>query len=198
MPTVAPFHAYTFQLKSEYALDKATSAVFSGRYFDERQESFYLLSGEDAEQTVDEKGMSRDFNLSASVRHRFSRSTEAVARLYHTGYRTASDVVYRENGEFYDATFFDQHFLRPEVQVNHRHSDHLRFTGGAGWVSESVEATRFSEKKKFQSGYLFLHAEWSPVEKVHLIACGRFYTHRSEEHTSALPSLIRISYAVFC
>src|SRR3546814_20587146 len=97
--------------------------------------------------------------------------------LYQTGYRTASAVVYRENGEFYDATFFDQHFLRPEVQVNHRHSDHLRFTGGAGCVSESVEATRYSEKKKFQSGYLFLQAEWSAVETVPLIAGGRFATH---------------------
>src|SRR3546814_6228900 len=27
---------------------------------------------------------------------------------------------------------------------------------------------------------------------------GRFTAHRSEEHTSELPSLMRISYAVFC
>src|SRR3546814_5858347 len=38
----------------------------------------------------------------------------------------------------------------------------------------------------------------SQARRLQCTATGRFYPCRSEEHTSELPSLMRISYAVFC
>src|SRR3546814_1416516 len=43
-----------------------------------------------------------------------------------------------------------------------------------------------------------VHAVLIVVRRVTLAACGRCDTLRSEEHTSELQSLMRISYAVFC
>src|SRR3546814_5756452 len=43
----------------------------------------------------------------------------------------------------------------------------------------------------------FCHSDW-PVEPALNFRPGGRETIRSEEHTSALPSLMRISYAVFC
>lgn len=193
-PTVPPFYAHTFQLKGDYTVNEATSVLLSGRYFNESQESYYLLTGEEEEETVDEKGRGRDFNLSASVKHRFSERTEATGRLYYTGYRTRADIRYRETGEPYDASFFDQRFLRPEIQLNHLLSNNLQLAAGSGWINEAVEATRYPEKKRFNSGYLYLQAEWTPVERLNLVMGARFDAH--SEYRSQLSPRISGSYRV--
>ena len=191
-PTVPPFQAYTFQLKGDYRFNESTEAVFSGRYFDERQKSDYLLTEEGVERNVDESGIGRDFNLTASVKHRFSESTNASVRLYHTGYRTESDIVYREDRTLYDASYFDQRFLRPELQVNHQFGENMKLTGGTGWVNESVQATRYAGKKQFNSGYVFLQTEWVPLERLSLILGGRFDAH--SEYSSQLSPRVSGQY----
>lgn len=176
-PTVPPFKANTFQLKGDYRFSAGTSLSFSGRYFDELQESDYLTSAGEAPRAVDETGSSKDLNLTASLRRDFSEKTTANLRLYHSRYRTNSDISYRDSGAPYDASFFDQRFLRPELQLHHIAGEDIVLTGGAGWVGESVRATRYTGKKAFNSQYLYLQAEWSPAERLELVLGGRFDAH---------------------
>src|SRR3546814_1882559 len=69
--------------------------------------------------------------------------------------------------------------------------------GGVAAVGGDAKATHRSARTcRYQTpdDDVFLQA----VERVDLALDRRFRQHRSEEHTSELQSLMRISYAVFC
>src|SRR3546814_5494157 len=49
-----------------------------------------------------------------------------------------------------------------------------------------------------EAHHRFLHVVFGPLGGVDFVGTADFADHRSEEHTSELQSLMRISYAVFC
>src|SRR3546814_6222554 len=92
--------------------------------------------------------------------------------------------------------------------------------GGIGWIPYFLERADFTHEHHHEWTYTDFHGERpSDLFKRHIICCfidDQFgvknldymntdmiayecdYPHRSEEHTSELQSLMRISYAVFC
>src|SRR3546814_1099155 len=78
--------------------------------------------------------------------------------------------------EYHSAVAFTLSGL-PNIQTtNYNQTTHeLRLSGNAGWGDWLI------------GGYGY-----------RLVSSGQFYVGRSEEHTSELQSLMRISYAVFC
>src|SRR3546814_5624133 len=65
----------------------------------------------------------------------------------------------------------------------------------AGLVENAVGVGSFAYHQ-VSRGVLHLRGERPDVQVVHVDHSGK--VHRSEEHTSELQSLMRISYAVFC
>src|SRR3546814_3996492 len=67
-----------------------------------------------------------------------------------------------------------------------------------GYKKENVQPPSFTPEE------LFKHSKPAGVDRINLIQMSfygfdnRYMTDRSEEHTSELQSLMRISYAVFC
>src|SRR3546814_5618323 len=79
-----------------------------------------------------------------------------------------------------------------------RHQQHLHRTGRAVWQRQLVH---FTESQLLELGCGFLARRQHTA--TYLARCSRSLlqnrsTVRSEEHTSELQSLMRISYAVFC
>src|SRR3546814_4524022 len=70
------------------------------------------------------------------------------------------------------------------------------------WVVEHVEALARQMPvvmaARIQSGYLLKSTYERPGSEIDLMRRGVTFAGRSEEHTSELQSLMRISYAVFC
>ncbi len=171
--TVAPFAAYTASGKVGYAFSDKTNLNLSLRYYDNTQDDRYGIES----RTVSGKGLQRDFNIFPSLTHRFSDAHTSMLRFYRATYNTESSIRYEDTGDLYDETFFNQGFTRGELQHDYNMHPNLVFTGGLGYQYETVEATRYEDKKSFNSGYAYFQADWKLLERINIIAGGRYDMH---------------------
>ncbi|TAF94926.1 MAG: TonB-dependent receptor [Cytophagia bacterium] len=171
-PTVGAFQNNTLQTRLSYAFSKSTKLSLSGRYFVENQNQAFLAGTSQ----ITGVGKVNDWNLNPVLSHHFSEKFRLQARLYATRYRTDSRLNY-ENGNVYDETFFVQNFTRPEFQAEYYFNARNTLTVGGGHISESVEATRYTDKKRFQTNYAFAQYEWQPTSRWNITAGSRFDAH---------------------
>src|SRR3546814_7303185 len=90
-----------------------------------------------------------------------------------------------------DARTVDQAMHGSETRL--RPLDHVRRKGGIGHIAGQGEAALFTDRLARPRQRVRIH-----VDKHRVPAKVRHEMGRSEEHTSELQSLMRISYAVFC
>jgi outer membrane receptor for ferrienterochelin and colicins len=177
-PTVAPFTSYTAQSRLSYQLGPKTSLSLSGRYFTEGQESSLTVTGETGgAAAVNYQSRQQDYNLSPVLTHRFSDQLFGTARFYHSGYRTREDYTYQTTGQPYDNAYFHQYYTRPEVQLDWQRRPGHVLTTGAGYVLESVEATRYDARQRQRAGYLFGQYDWTPTPRLNIVLGARFDGH---------------------
>ncbi|OUJ74772.1 TonB-dependent receptor plug domain-containing protein [Hymenobacter crusticola] len=177
-PTVPPFASYTAQGRLSYQLGTHTTLSLSGRYYTESQQSDLRVTGETGEAAVVRyQSRQHDYNLNPVLTHRFSDKVFATARFYHSGYRTREDYTYRADGSPYDATYFNQTFTRPEVQLDWQLRPTQVLTTGAGYVLEAVEATRYDQRQQLRAHYVFAQHDWSPTPRLNLVTGVRYDGH---------------------
>ncbi len=178
-PTTAPFVNYTSSGRLTYLVSARLTLSVSGRYFAERQDNTFTTS---QSQAVSGLGTVRDYSLNPVLTHRISDGLKLTYRYYRTGYQTQTDLRYTDSGKEYDAGFFRQTFDRPELMAERILSasadrpKHI-ITAGAGLIWESVEATRYTDRKQFQTRYGFAQYEWMPSNRLTVIAGGRYDSH---------------------
>jgi outer membrane receptor for ferrienterochelin and colicins len=174
--SVPPFASYTGQSRFTYCLSERTKFSLSGRYFVESQESTAPITNE-AGTTANVTLQSRqtDFNLNPTLTHRFrSDKVFATARLYYSRYHTQEAYTYAANGRYFDATYFTQTFLRPEVQLDYSPRSNQTLTLGTGYQRQTVQATRYDERQRLQNGYGYAQYDWTPTPKLNLLAGARY------------------------
>ncbi|RAK69813.1 TonB-dependent receptor plug domain-containing protein [Hymenobacter edaphi] len=177
-PTVAPFSSYTAQTRLSYRLGAQTGLSLSGRYFTEGQASQLTVTGETGTPAaVRYQSRQQDYNLSPVLTHRFSDRLFATARFYHSGYRTREDYAYQADGRPYDRAYFHQYYTRPELQLDWQRRPGHVLTTGAGYILESVAATRYDARKRQRAGYLFGQYDWTPTARLNLVFGARFDGH---------------------
>jgi len=177
-PTIPPFASYTFQSRLTYRLSEKTNLSLAGRYFTEGQRSDLTVTGETGSPAmVRAESRQYDYNLSPVLTHRFSEQLFATARFYHSGYRTREDYTYRLDGQLYDASYFHQTFTRPELQLDWQLRPNQTLTGGAGYLLETVEATRYEQRQQLRAHYLFGQYDWSPTTRLNLVLGARYDGH---------------------
>jgi outer membrane receptor for ferrienterochelin and colicins len=172
-PTVSPFIGYTLNGRLGYKFSDATNLKIQVRNYTNTADNNFLVDDD----RITGDGTEKDLNISGGLTHRFSDKFTGDVRLYHAGYSTKSLLKNNADGSVYDETFFDQNFNRAELQGDYKILSSLRFTGGVGGQTESVVATRYNEKKTFQSGYAYGQADWTPFKRLNIIGGGRFDTH---------------------
>lgn len=175
--TVSPFTNYTFQSKVTYRLSDRTRFSVSGRYFTESQTSLTNVGTPDDPVLLDGDGSVKDWNINPYLTHNFSDKLKATFRFYGSKYSTESNLVYQTNGETYDESYFDQTFVRPEIQAEYFFNSKNTLTLGVGRIWESVEATRYDDKMKYQTNYAYTQYEWQPLTKLNILAGARFDDH---------------------
>ncbi|AQG79817.1 TonB-dependent receptor plug domain-containing protein [Spirosoma montaniterrae] len=177
--TVSPFVNYTGSGRITADLSSRWKLNVSGRYFTERQDNRLALPDS---RIVTGPGRISDVNLNPTLMHRPTDAWKLTYRFYHTTYQTNTDLAYEgaiKPGEnrLYDSQFFRQTFNRPEVQVDHYIRQKHILTLGAGYIAESVEATRYTQTQRFGTRYGFFQYEWLPTTRLNLIAGGRVDVH---------------------
>lgn len=133
-----------------------------------------------------------DWNINSQLSHRFTKKLKTTFRFYATKYKTESLLRHKNNGDVYDESFFHQTFYRPEVQGEYFFNEKNTFTLGVGRIWESVEATRYEDKKRFNNNYVYFQYEWMPVRKINLIAGGRYDAHSA--YSSQFSPKLSIQY----
>lgn len=178
-PTVPPFAAYTAQSRVSYQFSDRTKLSVSGRYFIENQNSVMRVTGEDGtDKDVRMKTRQQDYSLNPVLTHRAAGGKLfTTTRLYVSGYRTQEDYTYAVSGQPYDATYFNQYFTRPEVQVDWSPTASHTITGGAGYVWETVAATRYDQRQRQQIHYAFAQYDWTPLPKLNVVGGLRYDGH---------------------
>lgn len=175
--TVEPFKNYTINSNLIYDISPRTKFNLGGRYFSESQESKFNIGNPDQLDIISGTGHVTDWNINPVISHVFSKKFKTTFRLYGTNYLTRSTLRYESDGRQYDDSFFDQTFYRPEIQSEYFFNAKNIVTVGAGRIWESVEATRYEEKKQFTTNYLYFQYEWIPAERLNLIAGARYDAH---------------------
>jgi len=171
--TVAPFAAYTATGKAGYKFSDKTNVNVSLRYYANSQDDRYGVEN----RVVSGKGLQRDFSIFPSITHRFSEAHTSMLRFYRATYRTESSISYEDTKELYDETYFDQGFTRGEFQHDYEIRPDIVVTAGIGYQHETVEATRYDDKMSFNSGYGYIQADWTLLNRLNIIAGGRYDMH---------------------
>lgn len=172
--TVSPFVNHTFSGRLTTAFSPRLKLSVSGRLFTEYQDNAFALTDQRA---VTGDGTVRDYTLNPVLTHQVSERWRMTYRYYRTGYRTETDLRYADTQTAYDASFFRQTFDRAEVVSSHTMRNRHFLTLGAGYVGESVEATRYPGRQRFTTRYGFAQFEWVPTDRLTVIAGGRFDAH---------------------
>lgn len=171
--TVSPFLNHTFSGRLTADLSSKLKLTVSGRYFTENQNNRYDVTND----IITGLGKVLDWNINPVLTHRPSDRWKITYRYYRTGYRTDSDLRYQGTGEGYDQSYFQQTFNRPEIQVDRYIGQKQILTVGAGYLAESVNATRYTELKRFNDKYAYFQYEWLPTSRWDVIVGGRYDAH---------------------
>ena len=156
--TVTPFQNYTIQPKLSIFFSDKTKLSISSRYFIESQMSSFNIGTNDKLNVVSGDGSVKDFSFNPSLTHKFNDKIKLTARFYTTRYQTNSSLKYEKDNKIYDETYFVQNFQRPEIQTDVVLNEKNLLTFGIGVISESVEATRYDNLKKFSTKYVITPA----------------------------------------
>jgi len=84
-------------------------------------------------------------------------------------FSTNSDTRFRDSGQIFDFQDFAQFYHRTELQTDFQANSKNLITLGMGHLIETVEATRYEEKNRFDAGYFFLQHLWDPISKVNVV-----------------------------
>lgn len=192
--TVSPFSNSTFQSRITYTLSERTRFTVSGRYFYETQESSANIGTTADPVAVDGRGDVTDWNVNPVVTHKFNDKLKTTFRFYGSKYGTQSTLRYRQDRGVYDDTYFDQTFYRPEVQAEYFFNERNALSLGVGRIWESVEATRYDDKMRYQTDYVYGQYEWQPLKALNILAGARFDNHSA--YGSQLSPKLSVQYDV--
>ncbi|MEQ8302329.1 MAG: TonB-dependent receptor [Cyclobacteriaceae bacterium] len=174
--TVSPLDNYTFNSKITYQFSNRTDLSVAGRFFHEDQRfNFEVIQGQDRIRTSGD-GATVDWNINPVLTHRFNDRLKTIARFYATKYDNETNLSFESDGSSFYSDELSQSFLRPELNAEYYFNDRNILTVGAGYISESVQTTRYdSGNKRFQyTSYGFFQHEWLPVDKWSVILGGRY------------------------
>jgi len=185
--TVDPYTDNSYAIKLTQYISGDAQFVASARFFGERQSNNYLVSDQGAQQVVVGTTRERDYSVNLQYIQQLEKAIKVTSRLYYNRYSNNSDVFVQKTNLPYDALRFLQQVIKPEIQVE-KAAGNSKFISGLGFMSESVDASRYDSKHNFTTIYLFSQEEWSIAKRFNLIA-GVRVDKRNDFNWRASPKL---------
>lgn len=188
-----PISRTTPQLQLNLPLSARTNWSLSARYNHEYIKNELAVSNNG--QTIYSNGRERnqDLNVSTTLSHYFNSSLKSSLRLYGTRFE-GSQKLNVTSGTGYD-DYFLQQFYRVENQTDFKVNKQLSFTGGAGYIEEFVNSSRYDSKDSRKNNhvyYVFVQSEWKPLEKLTMIGGMRY--DNNQLYASAFSPKLAIRY----
>lgn len=167
--TQNPYRASTAQVKvsGEFS-EKINLSVFS-RGYKEISEGVLQTNGTSGAETLDLGNERRDFNLNPTLRFKPNSDWTFTLRGMSSWFSTLSDTRFRDSGENFDFQDFNQFYHRTELQTDFQLNAQNLITLGLGQLIETVEASRYEDKNRFEAGYFFFQHLWDPKSKFNVV-----------------------------
>lgn len=191
--TVAPYQALTFGPKLSYRISDQLQLRVSSRIYRESSNDQLDITPDEAVVRLNSYNERSDWNVLPILEYRPNDRHKLQLRHYVSGYNTESRLTYLSDNQIFDLSKFNQTFQRSEVQYDWYRNDRHIVTGGAGYLTEQVEATRYDDVNRFVSTYAFAQYQWQPTDRWNVVAGGRFDTHSA--YANRLSPKLAVGYA---
>ena len=174
--TVDPFKSYTTQARFNFYPTKKTRISLSGRYYNEKQDNYFLTQGIGSGSTIaiTGDGHVRDMNLNPVITQQFNNNLRSSMRFYFSRYEYEQTLVKDEDKTSYYYDFFQQDFYRAENQTDINLPARNFLSVGAGLATEKLNTTRYAGKRSNDIRYAFIQDEWRTNERLTFIAGLRY------------------------
>lgn len=164
---------YTLQGKVGAEFNPRTRLSISGRYLHENQYStFGSVSG-----LANITARVQEWTFVPTLVVQLRPSIRWRTSFYTTRYGSSEQWNLATDNSLVQADQFAQSFTRPEVQFDFGHGSRYVFTVGGGGTVESLNSSRYTGIKRFQSAYTYVQADASPVRWLNIVAGARFDAH---------------------
>jgi len=169
--TQNPYQGQTAQVKVRGQLsDKFELSLFGRGYLENARGEMEINSNSPEVSRISMDNSLRDWNFNPTLRFKPNENWLFSLRGMSSWYATLADSRYENSGESFDFQDFNQFFHRTELQTDYQANEKNLFTLGLGQITETVEATRYEGKNRFDAGYLFLQHQWNPGKKVNVVS----------------------------
>lgn len=188
--TLDPFYNYTGHLKFSYRFSPKTKLIVNNRYFFAHQESFYAINS--SKINVGGKGKTNDFTINPVLIHKFSNKVSTQLRFLLSDFRFTQQLDSLSNNKQYYYDDFRQSFYRAENQTDIELNSFNTLTLGGGYTLQTVNTTRYREKKEQQMLHAFIQNEWHGVKNLIVIAGLRY--DNNTDYASRLSPKLAVNY----
>ncbi|MHA7129677.1 TonB-dependent receptor plug domain-containing protein [Algoriphagus namhaensis] len=169
--TQNPYQSQTAQLKIRGKLsEKLELSLFGRAYIENADGEMETNAGSPDASRISIANALQDFNFNPSLRFKPNEKWLVSLRGMSSWYSTESDMRFASSGENFDQQDFDQFYHRTELQTDFQADEENLVTLGLGQITETVEATRYDGKNRFDAAYAFLQHQWNPGEKVNVVS----------------------------
>lgn len=172
--TLPPFHSYSLQGKLNYHVFPSGSLTTSVRYASRNQRNRYDL---DRLGQREDTNIERDLIVTGMLQNTLGKKTALNTQYYFTRYNAITTNMDFPSGEIINQNNFVQSFHRFESFANHDMAANLKLTTGIGGNSEILQASRYGDQRQMNNGFAYLQADYTPVEKLGLLAGMRYDVH---------------------
>lgn len=176
--TVGRSASYTVAPKLTYDLSEQTTLKLSGRYVTQNSTNIATVPVNGVNTDLDDRARLLDWSAASSLLYHTGSGATIEAKLYGAQYRAETNLSYEGNDGTFDATLFNQRYMKSEVQMNASIGATLVSTLGGGMVYETVEADRIlGGKRGAKSYFAFAQQDWMPSDLLDFVGSVRYDAH---------------------
>ncbi|MDN3205189.1 TonB-dependent receptor [Algoriphagus sediminis] len=193
--TQNPYDAQTAQVKiSGDISEKLELSLFARGYLENATGALEVNAGDPNQRLVSLDNQLRDWNFNPTIRFKPNEKWLLSLRGMSNWYSTLADSRIQNSEEVFDLQGFDQFFHRTELQSDVQVNDQNLLTFGLGQIIETVEATRYEDKNRFDAGYFYFQHQWNPSDRFNMISGFRADLH--SEYGGRISPKISAQYEV--
>ncbi len=172
--TQDPFRILAGNAKWVYNPTARSQFTFSVRLNNQVQNNRYQVEMASTPDIVAGKTTDNDLTAFSQWRILLGKQSKVFFRTFLNQYSNESWVNKEKTGEPFDAIHFRQQFFKQEIEYQLPFSKGSQLLALAGWSSDRVAASRYSEQPPLTSFFVSLQQEWKLLhERISLNAGGR-------------------------
>lgn len=171
--TQNPYWSHNAQLKLGANLGSGWNFNVFMRGYAERATGFLAVEETSGQELLDVVDKRNEVNVNPTLRYKPNNDWLITLRTMSTIFKTSSVSKYQKEGELFDVQDFRQFYQRTELQTDYNVNQKQLLTLGLGFSGETVEATRYDDKNRFEATYFYLQHQWDVSDKINIVSGAR-------------------------